>query len=692
MTDAIQPRRVLIVDDDEVDRLVVRRALARGGSPFVLEEAENAAEALRLLARGEFDCVLLDFNIPQGDGGAVLRTMRNAGLVVPVVMLTGHGDEQLAVELMKAGASDYLVKGTMTPEGLLRAVSHAISLGVAQADTRRAQAELEGTVERFGLAAESAALGTWDYNPVSGDLQWDERCRMILDVDAAKTSSYRVFVGQIHSDDRQRFEQTMQASLEAGGDGHYQIDYRVVWRDGSVRWVGSRGRAFFTGEGGARHASRFIGTVLDVTDHKRVEESLRDDAQVVETLQRIGGTLAAELNVERIVEAVTDEATKLTGAQFGAFFYNTLDEKGESLTLYSIAGVPREAFAGFPMPRNTQIFDPTFRATSVVRSADIRHDPRYGNNPPYHGMPVGHLPVASYLAVPVVSHGGDPIGGLFFGHAEVGVFTERHERLVKGIAGWATVAMDNARLYESEQRARADAERANRAKSEFLAAMSHDLRTPLNAIGGYAQLIDLGVHGPVSAGQHEALVRIQRAQEHLLSLISDILNYARTESGQLQLQMKDVAVPVLLASLEPLVQPQLLAKGLRYSVMPGASDVVVHTDSERAMQVLLNLLSNAVKFTPTGGAIDITWDADAERVSIHVQDTGRGIPAEKIGSIFEPFIQLDRTSEEGRSGVGLGLAISRELARAMKGDLVVRSAAGSGSTFTLVLPRATNAT
>ncbi|HEX2834831.1 MAG TPA: GAF domain-containing protein [Thermoanaerobaculia bacterium] len=165
--------------------------------------------------------------------------------------------------------------------------------------------------------------------------------------------------------------------------------------------------------------------------------------------------VSGELDLERVVQAVTDAATQMTGAQFGAFFYNVVSAAGESYMLYTISGVPREAFSRFPMPRNTAVFAPTFDGTATVRSDDIRKDPRYGHNEPYYGMPKGHLPVVSYLAVPVISRSGQVLGGLFFGHSEVGVFGETEERIVEAIAAQAAVAIDNARLYEALQRERA---------------------------------------------------------------------------------------------------------------------------------------------------------------------------------------------------------------------------------------------
>jgi PAS domain S-box-containing protein len=187
----------------------------------------------------------------------------------------------------------------------------------------------------------------------------------------------------------------------------------------------------------------------DISDRMRAADAALEEKRRLEILYRIGRTLAAELDLERVVQAVTDAGTEASGAQFGAFFYNVTNDSGESYMLYSLSGASREAFAHFPMPRNTAVFAPTFGGTGIVRADDITQDSRYGRSAPHHGMPKGHLPVKSYLAVPVVSRSGEPIGGLFFGHEKPGVFSERAERLVAGIASQAAIAIDNALLYQA---------------------------------------------------------------------------------------------------------------------------------------------------------------------------------------------------------------------------------------------------
>jgi signal transduction histidine kinase len=215
--------------------------------------------------------------------------------------------------------------------------------------------------------------------------------------------------------------------------------------------------------------------------------------------------------------------------------------------------------------------------------------------------------------------------------------------------------------------------------------MSHELRTPLNAIAGYAELLDVEVHGALSAPQHDAVARIQRSQRHLLGLINDVLNFARIEAGQVSIELGPVAVKEAVAAVESLVAPQLEAKGHRYRFDECDTSLTARADAERLQQILLNIVSNAIKFTPAGGEISVACVGDASHVRISISDTGPGIPADKLERIFEPFVQLDSGRTRLHGGAGLGLAISRDLARAMGGDLTVHSTLGKGATFVLSL-------
>ena len=249
--------------------------------------------------------------------------------------------------------------------------------------------------------------------------------------------------------------------------------------------------------------------------------------------------------------------------------------------------------------------------------------------------------------------------------------------------------MTEAQSARSEaERARGDAEAANRAKSDFLAMMSHELRTPLNAIGGYAELIELGIHGPVTDAQRNALNRIARSQAHLLTLINDVLNFARVDSGQIQYAVEDVRMHETLAEIEPLVEPQIVARKLTFQYDACDPTIVAAADADKVRQVVLNLLGNAVKYTPEGGRVTLACEADDTVVRVHVRDTGPGIEPDQLPVIFEAFVQGHRALNRPNEGVGLGLAISRDLARAMGGDVTVETQLGVGSTFTVELPRA----
>ncbi|HUF65119.1 MAG TPA: ATP-binding protein [Gemmatimonadaceae bacterium] len=297
------------------------------------------------------------------------------------------------------------------------------------------------------------------------------------------------------------------------------------------------------------------------------------------------------------------------------------------------------------------------------------------------------LDLRSLLGVPLMSQG-EAIGAIICVMAESGRrFTEQDLQVAEDLASRASLAIENALLYKEAEVARKRAEAADSTKSQFLAAMSHELRTPLNAIAGYAELIAVGVHGPVTDKQKEALERITRSQKTLLSLINDILNFSKLEAGFIQVAADEISMATILDALEGWIEPQLRSKQLRFSYDSCPEDLHVRGDRDKIQQVMLNLLSNAVKFTPHGGNISVTCTFDDSEVRINVRDTGPGIPPDKVDVIFEPFVQVDRGVQSTYQGTGLGLAISRDLARAMKGNLVVGRSTDSGSEFVFSLPR-----
>jgi len=279
-------------------------------------------------------------------------------------------------------------------------------------------------------------------------------------------------------------------------------------------------------------------------------------------------------------------------------------------------------------------------------------------------------------AITFVSPEGDPP----FSPEEIGLATDLGAR--------CAMALDNARLYHETDALRVAAEAANRSKSQFLGMMSHELRTPLNAIGGFAELLEMGLEGPVTEKQRTALARIKANQEHLLTLITEILNFVRIESGRMAYHLGRVSLPHAFVDVTAMLSGAAAAKKLTLATAPGETDVTAWADADRVRQILLNLVMNAVKYTSAGGTITVSWAAVDDTVVAEVADTGPGIERNQLDSIFEPFVQLTAGLKDQRGGVGLGLPISRDLARAMKGDVTVESTVGAGSRFTLSLPRA----
>jgi PAS domain S-box-containing protein len=561
-------------------------------------------------------------------------------------------------------------------------------------DRKRAEERAFHSREQLALVVKGANVGVW-YCPLPFDrLIWDEKVKEHFHLSPDAEVTIDTFYERLHPEDRERTRSAIDQSIKDRKP--YDIDYRTVSPDGSsIKWVRAVGRGFYDSAG---DPTRFDGITIDVTDRMRAEEDLRAESNVVETINRVGRSLAAELDLSKLVQIITDATTQLTGAQFGAFFYNVINEKGESYSLYTLSGVDRSHFDKFPMPRNTAIFGPTFNGEGIVRLYDVTKDPRYGRNAPRRGMPEGHLPVRSYLAVPVISRSGEVLGGLFYGHSDVGVFTERSERIVAGIAAQAAVAIDNAHLYdsarrlnaekdkllESERAARTEVERSSRMKDEFLATLSHELRTPLNAILGWSQILR---NNPKPEDIEEGIQVIERNARVQTQIIEDLLDMSRIISGKFRLDVQRTDLAEVVKAAVETVTPAADARGVRIQTVLDPIAGPVSGDPGRLQQVFWNLLTNAVKFTPRGGRVQVILERVNSHLEVSIIDTGEGIDVQFLPHVFDRFRQADATTTRRHGGLGLGLAIVKQLVEVHGGSVRVKSGGvGHGSTFTVDLP------
>jgi K+-sensing histidine kinase KdpD len=547
----------------------------------------------------------------------------------------------------------------------------------AEVSEQKAKSDLSDLEERFQKSSAATNLGIWYCDLPFDELIWNTEVKEHFWLPHDVRVTIELFYERIHPDDREKTRNAIQKSIDH--DVPYDITYRTTnpLNPNEVKYIRAIGWTEFNEN---KEPLRFNGITLDNTQLHILSMERDESLEVLETLNNVGNILSAELDPEKLVQTVTDAATQLSKAEFGAFFYNVVNEKGESYTLYSVSGVPRDNFTKFPMPRNTEVFAPTFAGKGVIRSDDITKDPRYGKNKPYNGMPEGHLPVVSYLAVPVISRTGEVIGGLFFGHKEKGIFTDREERIVVGLAAQTAIAMDNARLFDK-------ATQAIQLRDEFLSISSHELRTPLTPlkmqIQTLARHIDKGTFTNLTEENIRKMVSVADKQvNRLTSLVDDLLDVSRISSGKMTLNLEDVDLNHLIKEVVERYNPQIQnAKSeLTLHLM---DSLVTQVDKLRIEQVLINLITNALKYAQ-GSPLSISLSEMGGNALISVADKGPGISPDDQTRIFGRFERV--TSATSQTGLGLGLYIVNQIVSAHGGTIKVDSVTNEGSTFIISIP------
>ena len=483
--------------------------------------------------------------------------------------------------------------------------------------------------------------------------------------------------------DAQCLPQMLQAWKTALRDGApFEMEFPIRSADGQYRWFLTRANPV-RDRGG--QLLRWFGTSTDVDQVKRAQEALRDETRVLELLNSTGATLAGTLDLPALLQATVDAATHITGARFGAFYYDDENDAHEAHGTLP----PARAVAGIGLAQADAIAA-ELRLGPVMRCNELQVAPDASD---------ADLPLRSCLSLPVRPHAGQLPGRLLLGHPQAGMFSARSERIVSAIAAQAAVALDNTRLYaaarraaeerkvllDSEREARAEAERTNQLKDDFLATLSHELRTPLSAILGWAQVLRRGTRD--QADLHRGLQSIERNARAQAQLIEDLLDMSRITSDKVLLDLQTIEPATIIASAIETLRPAADAKHISLNTAIADDAGSITGDPGRMQQVIWNLLSNALKFTPQGGRVDIDVRRDGPRLAITVSDNGVGIRSDFLPHVFDRFRQADASTTRRHGGLGLGLAIVKHLVE-QHGGRVTASSAGEmqGASFSVRLP------
>lgn len=632
--------KVLIVDDDEVDRMAVRRALKIAGVRVEIAEAAGSAEArvLLLAAHNEltnsaeemasakpFDCAFLDYRLPDGDGLNLVKTIREAGIKIPLIVLTGQGDEQIAVELMKAGASDYIAKAKLSPENLSRSLQNAIRIYRAETKATQASQKLKESEERYRLVLEGANDGIWDWDLSKNEVYWNDRLLEIVGLSRSEFgSAIEAFFDRLHPEDYEITRNALEAHLETGTE--YNVEFRLLHSSDVYRYCTGRGKAQRNQQG---KALRMAGIISDISDRKLAEAALERERQ---QLRQIIACVPVPM-------AMFDKEMR----------YQAHSQRW--LTQYNLEGqsiLNRSYYEVLPdIPdrwRKMHERSLTGEVVSVSEDAWKRED--------------GSTVFLRWAIHPWYAPDGE-VGGIVLVSDRINELVEAREAAIE----------------------------ASRVKSQFLANMSHEIRTPMNGVLGMAQLL---LRLSLEPKPREYAQTIYRSAEHLLSVINDILDFSKIEAGEMRLETLDFDLDVCIESMVEMVVATAEEKGLELNVLIESSvPRQLQGDPGRLKQILLNLVNNAIKFTDRGQVlvrVSLKSSQVDKKLIFSVRDSGIGISPEGQKKLFQSFSQVDGSPTRQYGGTGLGLVICKQLVEMMGGEIGVRTSVGKGSNFWFTIP------
>jgi PAS domain S-box-containing protein len=542
-------------------------------------------------------------------------------------------------------------------------------------ERRRAEEALERALERYRLVGRATHDTIWEQDLVTGEGAWSEGIRSMFGYTAEQVElDHEWWLERVHPEDRERILRGMETVIHGGAE-HWSDEYRFRRADGSYATVLDRAYIARDERG---EPQRIVGSMVDISERKHAEEALRRRAAQLRGLADAALEVGSSLASERVLGSITERARALIGAHQGVASLTLNQDWAQSVNAVSLS----EKYAAWrdfsALPDGSGIYSLVCESNRPLRlsQAELEAHPRWRA----YGYAAGaHPPLRGWLAAPLVGRDGGNLGLIQLSDKYEGEFTEEDEAILVQLAQLASVTIENSRLIEAAQT-------ASRAKSEFISAMSHEFRTPLSAIVGYGELLELELAGPLNEKQREQIGRIQTSAWHLTELIEDILTFSRMEADREELRLERIGLDAILGAAAAMVEPVAEKKGLAFRVRAAPAPVELYTDPGKVRQVLINLLGNAVKFTDTG-EVCLAARAEGEEVIFEVHDTGIGIAPDQLERIFDPFWQVDQSVTRQAGGTGLGLTVTRSLARLLGGEISVTSTPATGSTFRVRIPQ-----
>ncbi len=664
-----KPLSLLLVEDSEDDAELVLLELRRGGYHVSCVRVDNAGDMRAALPQRPWDLVVADYVMPCFSGPAALEILRASGFDIPIIVVSGHIGEDIAVSAMKAGACDYVMKdrlGRLVP---------AVERELREAEVRRARKDaddaLRDSEQRLKLALEAGRMGAWQRDLNTGALTWSLINEEIYGFCPGQfKGTFEEFTGLIHPDDSAVVCAAIDKAIHEGVP--YHLEFRIVRPGGEVAWLESRGQIFAATDG---QPERFAGVTVDVTARKRIEANQRF---LVEFSDRIR-PLANPAEVLRVAVSAVGEHLKASRC----FAAEILLESQEVIVFQNHLRGADGLDGIYPLAALQSLLVQSLLSGETIAVNDTRVDPRTAEDGESFFK---RRDIRSFIAVPCIEEGGLVwMMGVTAG-GEPRAWSADEIELLATVTERTWMAQKNARLYEAAQLARDEAEGATRAKDQFIAVLSHELRTPLTPVlmAVYTLQADPALPPKVKA----ALEMIQRNIQLETRLIEDLLDLSRMTHSKIELRLEDTDLHGVVQNALEVCRGDLDAKSFELQVSLDAARHHVRGDAARLQQVFWNLIKNAAKFTPAGGRLSILTLNERNSIRVVVADTGIGIERNLLPKIFTAFEQGGGSAFSAQyGGLGLGLAISKTTVDAHGGKLTAESEGrNTGSMFTVELP------